>query len=146
MNAAFADTAARGFSALFLGWLVALTATLGALFVGEILGQAPCVLCWYQRIAMFPLVAILGIACLRDDRAVGVYVLPLATAGAAIAAWHSLVYFDVAPAAVVPCGQGPSCQGADMTLFGGLPLPLLSLAAFAAILVLVAAAGRSRKQ
>ncbi len=127
----------KDFLALFFAWLVALVATLGALFIGEILGQKPCMLCWYQRIAMFPLALILGIACLRNDRSIRVYVTPVAIVGATIALWHSLVYFGVAPTAIEPCGQGPSCQGADMTLFGSLPLPVLSLGAFAAIILLL---------
>ena len=45
---------------LFLAWLLALVATAGALFLGEVMGKTPCVLCWYQRIAMFPLVLVLG--------------------------------------------------------------------------------------
>lgn len=47
---------------MMLAFLLALTATLGALFIGEVMGQTPCTLCWYQRIAMFPLTAILGVA------------------------------------------------------------------------------------
>ena len=50
----------RGETALFLAWLLALGASLAVLFIGEVLGQMPCTLCWYQRIAMFPLVPILG--------------------------------------------------------------------------------------
>ena len=48
--------------ALTAAFLVAMAATLGALFIGEVLGQMPCTLCWYQRIAMFPLVPILGLS------------------------------------------------------------------------------------
>ena len=70
---------------LYAAWLVSLAATLGALFIGEVLGQTPCVLCWYQRIAMFPLVWILGVACLTSDRRVGYYALPLALIGGVIA-------------------------------------------------------------
>jgi hypothetical protein len=47
--------------------LIALAATLGALFIGEVLGQMPCTLCWYQRIAMFPLVPILGLSLWLGD-------------------------------------------------------------------------------
>ena len=47
---------------LTTAFLIALAATLGALFIGEVLGQMPCTLCWYQRIAMFPLVPILGLS------------------------------------------------------------------------------------
>jgi len=123
---------------LHAAWVVALVATLGALFVGEIMGQAPCVLCWYQRIAMFPLVVLLGVAAFRGDRGVRVYALPLALAGLAIAAFHGLLYAGIVPEAIEPCGAGPSCASADMTILGGLPLPFLSLAAFVAITLLLA--------
>jgi disulfide bond formation protein DsbB len=123
--------------ALFASWAVALAATLGALFIGEVLGQAPCVLCWWQRIAMFPLVVVLGVGLWRDDPAARLYALPLAAGGAALAGWHMLVYLGVAPTAIQPClADGPSCSGAGMRLLG-LPIPLMSLAAFAAILALL---------
>jgi disulfide bond formation protein DsbB len=122
---------------LFAAWVVALAATLGALFIGEVLGQAPCVLCWWQRIAMFPLVVVLGVGLWRDDPAARLYALPLAAAGAALAGWHMLVYLDLAPTAIQPClADGPSCSGAGMRLLG-LPIPLMSLAAFVAILALL---------
>lgn len=123
---------------LLAAWLVALAATLGALFIGEVMGQAPCLLCWYQRIAMFPLAILLGIACLRDDTTIRVYALPLVFAGGAVAAWHSLLYAGIIPKEITPCGQdGPSCSSASMTIMGGLPLPMISLAAFAAIALLL---------
>lgn len=122
---------------LFVAWLVALAATLGALFVGEVMGQVPCLLCWYQRIAMFPLALVLGIGCLHEDAGVRRYALPLALAGGAVALWHSLLYFGVIPEAIKPCGQGPSCTSTDMTLLGSLPLPMLSFGAFAAIALLL---------
>ena len=50
---------------LLLTWLVALVSTLSALFIGEVMGQAPCVLCWFQRAFMFPLAVILAIASYR---------------------------------------------------------------------------------
>lgn len=125
-------------NAFYGAWLVALTATLGALFIGEIMGQAPCILCWYQRIAMFPLALILGIACYTSDFSGRRYVLPLATIGGLIALWHSLLFVGVVPETVQPCTRGgPSCSGADQTLFGILPLPFLSLGAFAAIIALL---------
>jgi disulfide bond formation protein DsbB len=130
-------TAGDTFPPLFAAWVVALAATLGALFIGEVLGQAPCVLCWWQRIAMFPLVAVLGVGLWRDDPAARLYALPLAGFGAALAGWHMLVYLDVAPVAIQPCmAEGPSCSGEGMRVLG-LPIPLMSLAAFAAIIALL---------
>lgn len=115
-------------------FLIALTATLGALFIGEVMGQMPCTLCWYQRIAMFPLVPILGLSLWRDDRLARVYGLPLVLAGMALAAWHTGLYAGVLPSQIVPCTQnGPSCSGPAQVILG-LPIPYLSLAAFAAIL------------
>lgn len=126
----------RAWTLMFGAWVIALVSTLGALFIGEVLGQTPCQLCWYQRIAMFPLALILGIACLNDDVSVRRYVIPIALAGAGIAMWHTLLYFGVISASIVPCDKTLSCTGASMTIFGWVPIPFLSLVAFVLILVL----------
>ncbi len=65
------DGSARHLAPLYAAWVVALAATLGALFVGEVMGQMPCVLCWYQRIAMIPLAVVLGIAASERTGACG---------------------------------------------------------------------------
>ncbi len=124
---------------LYSAWLVSLAATLGALFIGEVLGQTPCVLCWYQRIAMFPLAWVLGVACLTNDRRVGRYVLPLALIGAVIALWHSLLYAGIVKETLVPCQKnGPSFTDSAMLTFGSFPIPYLSFACFTAIIIFVA--------
>lgn len=115
---------------------MAVASTLGALFIGEVMGQMPCVLCWYQRIAMFPLALMLGIAAYRGDLAVWRYALPLSVVGLCIAAYHSLMYAGVLPSPIVPCSAGPSCSGDGMVVLG-LPLPFLSAVAFAAIAFLL---------
>lgn len=130
---AAAPPSQSGWIWLFLAWLVALVATLGALFIGEVLGQAPCLLCWYQRIAMFPLALILGIACLRDDLRVIPYAAALNAVGGLVALWHTALYAGLIPQTIEPCGTGPSCTSGAMTIFGGLPIPALSVAGFAAI-------------
>ena len=127
---------------LFAAWIIALTATLGALFVGEIMGQTPCNLCWHQRIFMFPLAIILAVASFRCDPGIWRYALPIAAAGWLIAAFHTLLYIGVIPKTIEPCGQGPACSSADMTILGGLPLPFLSLAAFTGISALLVLAHR----
>ena len=125
---------ARVWACLLMAWLIALVSTLGALFFSGVMGLEPCVLCWYQRIAMFPLVPILGLSIWRGDRLARVYALPFGIAGLALAAWHSGLYAGLLPAPVVPCTEnGPSCSGPAQVILG-LPIPYLSLAAFAAIL------------
>ena len=133
-------TGVSGELALFVAWAVALIATLSALFIGEVLGQTPCVLCWYQRAFMFPLAVMLGIAAWRVDFGIRIYAVPLAAIGGGIALWHLGLYVGLIPEAVQPCSQsGPSCTDENQ-LFLGVPIPLLSLAAFVAIIFLLMAA------
>src|SRR6266540_2558895 len=78
-------------SALWLAFAVAAVATLGSLYYSEVANFVPCRLCWYQRIAMYPLVPMLGLAAARGDLSVRRYALVLAAIGAPISAWHILV-------------------------------------------------------
>ncbi|ODT64906.1 MAG: disulfide bond formation protein [Pelagibacterium sp. SCN 63-23] len=122
---------------MLLAWAVAMAATLGALFIGEVMGQMPCTLCWYQRIAMFPLALILGVAAYRHDADAWRYALPLAVAGLALAGYHSLQYSGLLPAPIIPCqASGPSCSGEGMLILG-VPIPYLSTLAFAIITALL---------
>jgi disulfide bond formation protein DsbB len=125
---------------LFIAWLLALVASLAVLFVGEVMGQVPCNLCWFQRAFMFPLAIILGIASVRADASAVWYAMPLAFGGVLVAGFHSLLYIGVIPAGFAPCAQGVPCTGGDMTILGGVPLPLLSLLTFVAIIALLWAA------
>ena len=120
---------------LLAAWLTAVVATGCALFIGEVMGMAPCVLCWYQRIAMFPLALVLGMAFYSDDRRGAVYALPLAIAGAAVAGYHSLLAVGLVPRAWVPCAVGVSCADQKLDFFYGIELPWLSLTAFIVIAV-----------
>lgn len=122
---------------LLAAWLVALAATLGALFIGEVMLMLPCQLCWYQRIFMFPLVLVLGMACWSDDRRGAVYALPLALVGAAIAGYHTLLVAGLIPQAWIPCSAGVSCADQKLEILNGIPIPWLALAAFVAIAVLL---------
>lgn len=122
---------------LFAAWFIALSASLSVLFIGEVLGQVPCNLCWFQRAFMFPLAVILGVAAWRADLSIWRYAAPLAFLGGTVAAYHSLLYAGLVPAPIVPCtASGPSCTDDAMLIFG-LPIPVLSLATFGAILALL---------
>lgn len=122
---------------LFMAWLVALAATASALFIGEVMLRVPCQLCWYQRILMFPLALILGMACFSEDRRGAVYALPLALGGAAMAGYHTLLVAGLIPKAWLPCSAGVSCADQPLDILNGLQIPWLSLIAFVAISLLL---------
>jgi disulfide bond formation protein DsbB len=124
---------------VFSAWLLATVATLGALFFGEVMLLPPCVLCWYQRIFMFPLVLILPLGLLPFDHKVVRYALALAVPGALIATFHLLLVAGVIPEAIQPCSQGVPCSTTVIEWFGFITIPLLSAAAFFTILALLLA-------
>jgi disulfide bond formation protein DsbB len=123
----------------FIAWLVAASATLGALFLGEVMGYAPCMLCWYQRIFMFPLVFVLAAGLFPLDPRLVRYALPLSMAGWLVAAFHLLLVEGFIPEDVSPCVQGVPCSDVQVLWFGFVSIPLLSLAAFTAIIALLVA-------
>jgi disulfide bond formation protein DsbB len=119
---------------LYAAWFVGLTATVGSLFFSEVMELPPCVLCWYQRIAMYPLVVVLGAGIImRDYARVKFYALPLAAAGLAIAIYHNLLYYGIIPESITPCTQGISCTSRQIEWLGFITIPLLSLTAFTII-------------
>lgn len=129
--------------ALTAAWGVALMATAGSLYFSESANYTPCTLCWYQRIAMYPLVLILGIAIVRRDTAVRIYAIPVALVGAAIASYHYLLEWfpeidTGACSAVIPCTQ------VWFREFGFVSLPLLALVAFGLIITFLLIPARAR--
>ncbi|GCF14373.1 putative disulfide formation protein [Haloarcula mannanilytica] len=129
-------------SRLFLAaaTVVAAVATAGSLYLSLGLGLTPCRLCWYQRILMYPLVVVLGIAAVENRPGVVRTALPLAVPGTAIAAYHSWLQVSQ-----TTCGIGAiSCAQVQYRVLG-LTVPNLSLMAFLLVtgLVVAASAGRS---
>ncbi|MBF0329755.1 MAG: disulfide bond formation protein B [Nitrospirae bacterium] len=122
---------------LFTAWLISCIGTLGSLFFSEIMAFAPCVLCWYQRIFLYPLVITLAIGLFPLDKNAVKYSLPLVLAGWLVALYHNLVYYHIIPEKMQPCRQGVSCTETYIELFGFLTIPLLSLIGFSIITALL---------
>jgi disulfide bond formation protein DsbB len=123
---------------VFLAWLIAAASTLGALFLGEVMGLVPCVLCWYQRVAMFPLVVVLAVGLLSLDAKVVRYALPFAIAGLLIAAYQLLLMAGFIPQGMAPCTEGVPCAKIQAQWFGFVTIPMLSFIAFLSINFLLA--------
>ncbi len=124
-------------SLVFTSWLVAAAATLGALFLSEVMDVAPCILCWYQRIFMFPLVFVLAAGLFPFDPRVVRYALPLAIGGWLVGVFHLLLIAGYIPERAVPCRQGIPCAQVQVEWFGFLTIPLLSVIAFSVIAALL---------
>jgi disulfide bond formation protein DsbB len=117
----------------YLAWIIALVATVGSLFFSEVMQLPPCVLCWYQRIAMYPLVLIIGIGIITRDGRMKVYALSLCLIGLAISIYHNLLYYGLIPESITPCTQGVSCTSRQIEWLGFITIPLMALAAFVSI-------------
>ncbi|MEX2467155.1 MAG: disulfide oxidoreductase [Gemmatimonadota bacterium] len=117
-------------------WVVALVASLGSLYLSEVVGFVPCVLCWYQRIAMYPLVIVLGVAALRDDASVWRYAMPLSVVGLLIAIYH--VTIQLQPSLDVGvCSAGATCTGRYLAVFGFVSIPVMAGMGFLLVGVLL---------
>ena len=121
---------------------IALIATAGSLYFSDVAGFTPCALCWYQRIAMYPLTVILGIAAWRNEAAIRRYVVPVAAIGAAISLWH--IGVERLPGLPTgSCSLDVPCDLIWVERFGFVTIPVMALAAFLAIITLLLAyAGR----
>ena len=124
---------------LFLGFLVSLTATLGSLFYSEIMGYSPCVLCWYQRIFMYPQVFLFAIAMKIKNKSIIFNSLVLSIFGFLIAGYHYLLQLGVFNSEVFSCdvvGYTASCSEYFSLAYGYITIPFMALTAFLLLIFL----------
>lgn len=134
-----ADTrAGMADAARWLAWLVALAATAGSLLYSEYFGLEPCRLCWFQRIAMYPLAAILLVGAIRRDRAVRLYGLPLSLVGLGISIWHYTIQVFPQLETGSSCDPDNPCTARLVEIFGFVSIPFMAGAGFLLISVLLA--------
>lgn len=122
---------------LFTAWLVAIIATLGSLYFSEVRMFVPCALCWWQRVLMYPLVLILGVATFREDYSAWRYAVPLSLTGLGISTYHYLLQKVPALTGPSSCATGVPCSGQYINWLGFITIPLLAGTAFLLISVLL---------
>ncbi|NNF10151.1 MAG: disulfide bond formation protein B [Acidimicrobiia bacterium] len=127
---------------VLLAAIVASASTIGSLLYSEAYNLIPCELCWYQRIAMYPLAVILVIAAVR--RATGEarrYGIPLAVIGTVIAAYHYLIqqFPDLEAGS---CSLDVPCSAPYVWQYDFISIPYMALAGFTLVLALLLATGR----
>lgn len=118
-----------------IAWFIAFSSVIGSLFFSEVMLLPPCVLCWYQRIAMYPLVLIIGTGIALRDARMRVYALPICLVGVAVAIYHNLLYYGIIPESIAPCAEGVPCNAVQIELLGFITIPMMGLAAFATLAV-----------
>lgn len=130
---------------LYLAWVVSLVALCGSLYFSEIMRFEPCKLCWFQRICMYPLVILLGMAAYKDDHAIIPYARTLSIIGMGISLFHYLEQKVPGMQNVLPCTTGVPCSGQYINYLGFITIPFLALIAFSLITILLTV-GKKRKE
>jgi disulfide bond formation protein DsbB len=121
-------------------WVVALVAMTGSLYLSEVVGFPPCVLCWYQRIAMYPLVFVLGAALVTKEPGVWRLALPLPLLGLVISTYHVLLQHRPS-LDIVACDPNTPCTVRYVAVFGFVSIPVLAASAFFMITALLLTVG-----
>ena len=129
---------AFGVHALLVAWIVALVTTAGSLYYSEHLGFLPCELCWYQRIAMYPLTIVLGVGWFRRDRNVWITALPFVVVGAPLSLYHWLVERVPSFAESSSCSISAPCSAPYFEKLGFVTLAWMCLSSFLLIGALLA--------
>jgi len=127
----------KGWPILFAVWMVVTISTMGSLFFSEVMDVPVCVLCWYQRIAMYPLVLIIAMGLFPYDPRVVRSAGALAGIGWLIALYQVLLVAGIIPESAQPCVQGIPCSETHIALFGFLSIPMLSLLNFSLVGILL---------
>ncbi|TCJ05005.1 disulfide oxidoreductase [Cytobacillus praedii] len=120
---------------LFVSWAASVLAMFGSLYFSEIRQYEPCTLCWYQRILMYPMVIILGIAVIKKDYRISIYTMVLSAIGGCISLYHySIQKISFLADHAASCGRVP-CSGQYINWLGFITIPFLALIAFIIIFI-----------
>jgi disulfide bond formation protein DsbB len=124
----------------YLVWLVAVTGLFGSLYFSEVEKLAPCSLCWWQRVLLYPFVAIYAVAILRKDKiSAAYYGLPLSIIGMIIAFYQSLLQWGILKESTLTCSATSpvSCGDVQFEWLGFITIPFMSFLAFSFITIML---------
>lgn len=123
-------------NAHYLAWFIALLATVASFSLSEIFNLPPCVLCWWQRIFMYPLVIIIGVGIMRKDKNWPFTALPFTILGGLVALFHTLIQWQIIPDQISFCSVGVSCTTVQINWLGFITIPFMSLISFVVLMAL----------
>lgn len=127
----------------WLSFAIAAIAVSGSLYYSEVAHFVPCTLCWYQRIAMYPLAIVLLVAAVTRDQRPARYIVPIAAAGLLVSLYH--YQLELFPEQATVCTSGVPCSFRYVEEFGFISIPFMAGVAFISILALQAATWRARR-
>ena len=125
-----------GTKAIWLVWIVALVATVGSLIYSEIIHFPPCRLCWFQRIAMYPMAIVLLVGAIRREFQAKYYALPMALIGLGISVYHYILQ-RVPNLESGACDPDNPCSAIFVDIFGFISIPFMAGAGFIVISVIL---------
>lgn len=123
---------------LWIGFLLSLGAVASSLFYSEILGIAPCGLCWLQRVFLYPQVLLFTLAIWKGDRLVADYSIALSIFGSVVALYQH--YLQMGGTSILPCpavATGADCARRFLFEFGYITFPLMSFSIFAFLIIMM---------
>lgn len=121
--------------ALLFSFLVSAIAMSGSLYFSEVAKYTPCLLCWYQRIAMYPLVAVQGVSLFKKRIHIWDHVLVLSIIGIVIAGYHYLLQIGIVPPpSCSELGYASACSDRFTLNFGYITISMMSFTAFGLII------------
>ena len=124
-----------GENAILFGFLTILASIAGSLFYSNIVGYDPCILCWWQRIFIYPQAIIFFVAMMIKDKKVFSYIVPMAIIVLLISLYHS--YLQMGGTSVIPCDAvGPSCSKVYVMAYGYITIPFMAVTISAYVLLL----------
>jgi disulfide bond formation protein DsbB len=128
-------TAANG---PLLALIVSSIAVAGSLYLSDVRGFEPCLLCWYQRIAMYPQVILLFIGFFKRDSRAIFYSGIMSAIGFLISGYHYLMQWGVIPegSCSVVGYYSVSCAKRLVMHFGYITIPLMAVTAFLLIFLI----------
>ena len=115
------------FTLIYVAWLLNIIALMGSMYFSNFMMLPPCMLCWYQRICIFPLSIIFAVGFLKKDENVFWYSFPLIVIGWIISLYHNLLYYKIIPKAITACTSGVSCTDKQIEYLGFITIPLMAL-------------------
>lgn len=124
-------------NATLLIFLTSTAGLIGSLVYQYVIGFPPCVLCWYQRIAMYPIAIISLVALIKKhSREFISYALTLSIIGFIIAIYHN--FEKMIGKDLLACDSaGPSCLQTLVNKFGFIDIPVMSLTFFALLILII---------